>query len=159
MDFKISTDEFKVKVRANGVILHGNRVLMCSINDNGFWCCPGGHIHIGEDSKTATIRETFEEVDIMFDDAKLFLIMENFFSAKNKQFHEISFYSLMQGKIPEEKLQDYSYDEDDHGKMVHLEFKWMNINDLDNFDVRPKVLVEMLKNGDYNLKHIISKEK
>ena len=160
MDLKIETEEIKLKVRANGVIINDDKILMCSINNSGFWCCPGGHIHLGEDSKTASLREINEEVGISFDDSKLFLMMESFFAGKNnKQFHELSFYYLMEGEIPAEKLLDYSYDENDEGKMVHLDFKWFNLDELDNFDVRPKALLESLKNRDFSLKHIIAKGK
>lgn len=157
MDLKIETEEIKLKVRANGVILHDEKVLMCSINHSGFWCCPGGHIHLGEDSKTASLREINEEVGIAFDDSELFLMMESFFEGKNnKQFHELSFYYLMKGEIPAEKLLDYSYDENDEGKMVHLDFKWIRLDELDSYDVRPKALLESLKNKDFSLKHKIS---
>lgn len=160
MDLKIETEEIKLKVRANGVILNEDKVLMCSINHSGFWCLPGGHIHLGEDSKTASIREINEEVGISFDDSELFLMMESFFIGKNnKQFHELSFYYLMKGRIPDKKLVDYSCDENDEGKIVHLDFKWIKLDELDNFDVRPTALLESLKNRDFRLKHIISKGK
>lgn len=157
MDLKIETEEIKLKVRANGVILHDDKVLMCQINRSGFWCLPGGHIHLGEDSKTASLREINEEVGIAFDDSELFLMMESFFLGKNnKQFHELSFYYLMKGEVPAEKLNDYSYEEDDEGKMVHLDFKWIKLDELDSLDVRPKALHESLKNKDFSLKHIIA---
>lgn len=160
MDLKIETEEIKLKVRANGAIINDDKVLMCQINNSGFWCLPGGHIHLGEDSKTATLREINEEVGVHFDDSKLFLMMESFFIGKNnKHFHEISFYYLMEGEVPAEKLADYSYDEDDDGKMVHLDFKWFRLDELDKFDIRPKPLLNLLKNRDFSLKHIIANEK
>ena len=157
MDLKIETEEVKFKGRANGIIIKDDKVLMCSINDNGFWSCPGGHIHLGEDSKTAVLREIKEEVGVLFEDSELIMTMEGFFiGKKNKQFHEISFYYLMKGEIPAEKLKDYSYEENDDGKQVHLEFKWIKIDELDNFDIRPKTLIKTLKNRDFMLKHIIN---
>ena len=159
MNIKLEAENFKLKVRANAVIVHEGKLLVCKMNDNGFWCCPGGHIHLGEDSKAAVLRETYEEVEIKFDDAKPLLVMESFFNGKNeKRFHEISFYYLMQGEIPEEKLIDYSYDEKDEGKIVHFEFKWIDIKDLDSIDIRPVDLKETLKSGDLELKHIIRVE-
>ena len=117
MDLKLEGENLKLKVRANAVIVHDGKLLVCSINDNKFWCCPGGHIHLGEDSKTAVLREAFEDVGVKFNDAKLLTVMESFFEGKKeKRFHEISFYYLMQGEIPKEKLHDYSYEEDDEGK-------------------------------------------
>lgn len=156
MDLKLEGENLKLKVRANAVILKENKLLVCSINDNGFWCCPGGHIHLGEDSKTAVLRESFEEVGIKFDDAKLLTVMESFFEGKKgKRFHEISFYYLMQGDIPAEKFHDYSYEENDEGKMVHLEFRWVDIGKMDELDIRPADLKQMLQIGDFDLRHFI----
>ena len=159
MDLKLEGENCKLKVRANAVILHEDKVLVCSMNDNGFWCCPGGHIHLGEDSKTAVLREAYEEVGIHFDDAKLMLVMENFFEGKKqKRFHEISFYYLMEGEVPDEKLHDYAYDENDGGKMVHLDFKWVDIKDLDSIDMRPANLKDMLMMKEFKLEHSIRVE-
>ena len=156
MDLKLEAEDFKLKVRANAIILKDNKVLVCSINNNGFWCCPGGHIHLGEDSKTAVLREAFEEVGIKFDDAKLLTIMESFFEGKKeKRFHEISFYYLMQGEIPAEKFHDYSFEENDEGRMVHLEFRWIDIDKLDDVDFRPVDLKQILASHDFSLKHLI----
>lgn len=51
MDLKIKADDSRLKVRASAVILNDNKVLLCKINQNDFWCCTGGHIHLNEDSK------------------------------------------------------------------------------------------------------------
>ena len=156
MDLKLEGENLKLKVRANAVIMNGNKVLICTMNDNGFWCCPGGHIHLGEDSKTAVLREAYEEVGVHFDDAKLLLMMESFFEGKKeKRFHEISFYYLMQGELPEEKLHDYSFNEHEGEKTIHFEFKWVDVNELDSIDLRPVDLKEILKSGDLNLHHLI----
>ena len=156
MDLKLESENCKLKVRANAVILHDGKVLVCSMNDNGFWCCPGGHIRLGEDSKTAVLREAYEEVGIHFDDAKLLLVMENFFEGKKqKRFHEISFYYLMEGKIPVEKLQDYSFNEHEGEKTIHFEFKWVDVNELDTIDMRPANLKDKLKLNELKLEHSI----
>lgn len=156
MDLEINDGNSKLKVRANGVIVHDNKVLMCKIKTNEFWCCPGGHIHLNEDSKHAVLREIKEEVELDFDDAELIMMMESFFvSKKGKHFHELGFYYLMQGDIPENKLQDWEVDENDEGKIVHLIFKWFDIQNLDDIDIRPGNLKQILKDKDYNLKHVI----
>lgn len=156
MDLEIKTADSKLKVRANGVIIHDNKVLMCKIKSNEFWCCPGGHIHLNENSKDAVLREIKEEVEVSFDDAKLIMMMESFFpSKKGIHFHEISFYYLMQGEIPDNKLEDWEVDENDEGKIVHLIFKWFDIDKIDDIDIRPGNLKQILKDKDYGLKHVI----
>ena len=88
-------------------------------------------------------------------DAKLAAVFEG---KKQKRFHEISFYYLMKGEIPVEKLHDYSYDENDGGKMVHFEFKWIDINELDSIDMRPANLRDMLMMKEFKLEHSIRVE-
>lgn len=159
MDLEITQGNLRLKVRANGIIINEGKVLACTINDNAFWCLPGGHIHLGEDSQTAALREIEEEVGVKFENAQICFIMENFFVGKHdKEYHEIDFYYLMQGEIPKEKLVDRVIQENDEGKLVRLEFKWLEIDKLDEFDFRPKPLVNLLKSKDFSLKHIIKNE-
>ena len=159
MDVKINTDNQKFKFRVNCVILDKERVLAVKIGQNDFYCCPGGHVHLGEDTYTAVMRETMEEVGVEAKKQTLIAVMENFFGGENKHFHELSFYYLMEDAIfPEEKLHDYSYLENDEGKLVNLDFKWINLDDLDKFDFRPSNLKEILKNRDFSFHHIICKE-
>lgn len=60
-----------------------NRVLFVEINNNGFLCCPGGHVELGEDSISEVKRETEEEIGVKCENVKLIALIENFF--KNKK--------------------------------------------------------------------------
>lgn len=154
MDLKFNSDGIRFKARACGVVVNNNKVLMCNINDNGFWCCPGGHIHLGENSKAGVLREVEEEIGVKFDDAILLSITENFFGKKGVSFHEYSFFYRMIGEVPKEKTKDYSIVENDEWKMVHLDFKWIDISEIDKFDIRPNVLKKVLKDQT-GFKHFI----
>ena len=79
MDVKIKADEGCYKYRVSGVIVKDNKLLTVNICDNGFYCLPGGHIHLGEDSVTAVNREIKEEVGITCKSVKLLSLIENFF--------------------------------------------------------------------------------
>ena len=162
MDIKIKSETQNFKFRANSIIVNNDKVLLLDLNNNGFLCLPGGHVHIGEDSKTAVIRETQEEVGIKFKSAKLVSIIENFFTKKKngivKDFHELSFYYLMEnGIIPPEKQVDFAYIENDEGKLVDLKFYWIGLNKLDEYDIRPAPLKEILKDKSNKFKHFLVK--
>lgn len=154
MDLKFQSGKYKFKARACGIVINNNKVLMCNIADNGFWCCPGGHIHLGENSKTGALRETAEEIGVKFDDAKLLAIAENFYEGKGKHFHEYCYFYEMIGTVPKEKLKDYSVVENDEGQLIPLDFKWIDIAEIDKYDVRPGELKEILKNRS-EIKHFI----
>lgn len=36
--------------------------------------------------------------------------------------------------------------ENDKGNIIKLDFKWVDINEIDRFDIRPEFLKEILKN-------------
>ncbi|MEG0281984.1 MAG: NUDIX domain-containing protein [Clostridia bacterium] len=158
-DIKIEAEKINFKSRVNGIIIKDNKVLTVQMNHNGFYCLPGGHIEIGEDSKTAVLREMKEEVNIDNKIVNLVSIIENFFERKNgKKFHEISFYYLLE-PINNIETKDYEIIEHDKDQDVLLEFKWIPLKDLNSFDFRPKFLKEKLQNNNFEFSHAIIKEK
>lgn len=160
MDVKIKTEDSQFKLRACSLILRGDKVLLQDLNRNGFLCASGGHIHLGEDSLTGVIRETQEEVGVKAENPKLIAVGENFYTKNKRKFHEVSFYYLIQNpEMPQEKLVDYSYDENDEGKLVHIEFHWVPLNDVDNYDIRPNAIKNILKNREFDkLTHFLVQE-
>lgn len=160
MDVKIKTEDSQFKLRACSLIVKGDRVLLQNLNRNGFLCASGGHIHLGEDSKTGVIRETLEEVGVECKDPKLIAVGENFYTKNERKFHEVSFYYLtLNPEMPQEKLVDYAYDENDEGKMVHIEFHWVPLSDVEKYDIRPKAIKNILKNREFDkLTHFLVQE-
>ena len=106
MDVKIKSDEGCFKYRVAGVVVKDNKLLTVNICDNGFYCLPGGHIHLGEDSLTAINREIGEEVGITCKNVKLLAITENFFQSKHGKMHEVCYYYLIE---PNEDIDTKDY--------------------------------------------------
>ena len=161
MDVKLKDDTQNFKFRVNSIILNNDKVLMVEMNNNNFLCLPGGHVHLGEDTKSAVIRETMEEVGITSPSPKLVGVIENFFTHKTgRSFHELSFYYLMEDAIvPPEKQIDYNYLEHDEDKIVDLKFHWIPLDKVEKYDIRPVALKQILKNRDFTFHHILIKEK
>lgn len=157
MDVRIKSEEGAFKYRVAGVIVKDDKLLMVNICNNGFYCLPGGHIHLGEDSLTAINREIGEEVGITCKSVKLISLIENFFIAKNRKMHEVCYFYLIE---PNEDIETKDYDivENDEGVMKPLHFKWCPLNELETVDFRPNQLVEKLKNKNFELEHFIVKE-
>lgn len=156
MDLKIKDGNSKFKCRVNGIIVKDNKVLVVQIEGNDFYCFPGGHISLGEDSKSAVVREMKEETTYDVKVENLTAVVEGFFKGReDKDFHEISFYYYLTLKNDIE-AKDYERIEDDHGKLVRLKFKWVDCNDLDKIDFRPNVLAQKVKNKKWQFEHIIS---
>ena len=158
-DIEFKTDTKKFKYRVNGIIINNNKVLTLKMKNNISYCLPGGHVELGEDSKTAILREMLEEIDTTVSIDKELAIVENFYlDKKGFQTHEISIYFIVIpndfDKIP---LQNYTRIENDKGEIKNHNFEWLDISTLKNFDFRPEFIKEKLINQNYNFEHLIIK--
>ncbi len=158
-DIKIKINGLGFKYRVSGILIKDNKLLTVQIDDNGFYCLPGGHVEIMESSEEAVLREFKEETKIDVSVKKLLYMTENFFEGKLGKYHELGMYYLLSNKENLD-IKDYTLVEKDKSGDVKLEFKWMDINNLENF--KPDFLKYELKNIDFkqinddnNVRHII----
>ena len=66
--------------------------------------------------------------------------------------HELGFYYFVEAKDLE--IKDFEVIENDKGVEKSLKFKWIDIDDLVNHDVRPKILFDRLQNTKDLFHHI-----
>lgn len=152
IDIEIEKQNCRFKYRVSGILLKNGKLLCVKINNNKFFCLPGGHVELNEDTTDAIIREFKEETGIDVCIKKLLYVAENFFESNNIKCHELGFYYLLDTKDNLD-FNDFNKIEDDN---TCLEFKWLNINNLDNF--KPEFLKNnILDNLPDNLQHIIIK--
>ena len=146
MDIKIDGEKQKFKFRVNGILKYKEKYLVVKMNNNKFYCLPGGHVEFGEDTNVATIREMREEIGIETKIDRLAAICQNFFTGSDgKSFHEIGFYYVVSA-VDESKINpnDYIVEELDKGKIQHLEFKWVTATELRKMDFRPTFIIDSL---------------
>lgn len=159
MDIRIDTDASKFKVRACGIIENEGKYLIIRMSHNPFFCCAGGHIELGEDSESAVVREMEEESGIKTTVKNPLAIMENFYKGiKGEDFHEISFYYLLNPVNLGDKAKDFNITENDHGYIFDHEFRWVTPEELKEISFKPEPIKQMLINGDENFKLIINKD-
>lgn len=154
---KMKTEKLKFKFRVSGIVIKNNKTLFVDMDDSGFLCLPGGYVELGETTEQACLRELKEEVGKNFKIDKYCGVTENFFKNKfNKNIHEISFYYLL---TPTDELDttDFTLMENDKGNIIKLDFKWIDIDKIENYDIRPKVLKEILKNN-LSFNHLVINE-
>ena len=137
---------FGVRVAAMIFNKDMSKIFLQRQGNHDFYMFPGGRVDIHEESETSMKRELMEELGIE-EDVILKYISENFIKFPNLKYHEIGFYYLV--NIDEDKYNynDYSkeyhsLDEQHDGESV---FKWINIEDLDKYEVTPKHIKEKIK--------------
>jgi 8-oxo-dGTP pyrophosphatase MutT (NUDIX family) len=82
-------------VRAAGVCVRDDHVLLQTIEDLDFWVLPGGRCEFGEPTARTVQRELWEETGLEVSVGDLLWVMENFYADAGKAFHEIAFYYRM----------------------------------------------------------------
>lgn len=143
MDIKFEKDDYKFNVRSSCIMKdkkHEKVLLtyMRAIKDHNAFLLPGGRLEILENSEEAILREIKEEVGLNLD-YKLVSIEENI--VKDTKFHMIEF---------------VFYTEIDNFEMLtNLDDGWdkfeiAKIKDIDNYDIRPKSVKNLIKENSYN---------
>lgn len=143
MDIKFEKDDFKFNVRSSCIIKdkeHRNVLLtnMRAVKDHEAFLLPGGRLEILENSQDAIYREMQEELGITLD-YRLISIEENI--VEDTKFHmlEFVFYAEIES-FDEMKTLDDGWDK----------FKIVQIEDIENVDIRPQTVKRLIQQENYN---------
>ncbi len=150
MDIKFEKDGLKFNVRSSCIIKdrkHSKVLLtnMRAITDHEAFLLPGGRLEILENSEEAINREMMEELGIEIS-CKLVSIEENI--SKENNFHMLEF-------VYYAEIEDFSSIKSfDDG---WDKFKIAEIENIDNIDIRPKTIKDLIKKDMYtNVAHNIN---
>ena len=153
----IKNEHYTFKFRVSGVIVRNGKVLLVEMDNAGFFCLPGGHVELGETTEEAMIREMKEETTKDTYIKEYLGSIENFFVNKhNESIHEIASYYLMDFK--DDEIKDLSRIENDEGTLVNLNFKWFDLKELKNVNIKPAYLKDLLNKDNLVFNHLIIKD-
>ena len=153
----IKNEHYTFKFRVSGVIVRDGKVLLVEMDNAGFFCLPGGHVELGETTEEAMIREMKEETTKDTYIKEYLGNIENFFVNKhNVSIHEIASYYLMDFK--DDEIKDLSRIENDEGTLVNLNFKWFDLKELKNVNIKPAYLRDILNKDNLVFNHLIIKD-
>lgn len=157
MDIRIDNHGEHFKFRVCGILTHNNKFLAVKIANNSFYCFPGGHAEIGEDTITATKREMQEELGFPIVIKKLACIAQNLFKTPNGEImHEFSYYYLVEAQDPTlVNPNDYELVECDKGEYKTLRFKWLTKEEMEKEDFRPTFANKIISSN--TISHIVNK--
>ena len=51
MDLTLDVENYKLNIRAGGILIHNNKVLTHKTTNKDHYCLPGGRVEIGESSE------------------------------------------------------------------------------------------------------------
>ena len=138
------------------------KILMQRQGKHDFYMFPGGRLDFNEDIQTAIKRELIEELGIT-SQLTLKYFLEAFLTFPNKtRYHELGFYFIT--KISETKtgyLDNKEYDSLDEIHDGKSKFKWIKLNEIDNYKFLMENFKKIIKKGiEFNdkVEHLIFKD-
>ena len=143
MDISIDIEEYKLNVRAGGIIVHNNKILLHRNVHSDHYAIMGGRIEIGEDSSKTVEREFIEETGKEIEITGYIATIENFFEMKGKKYHEILFVHKAEFKDEKDKLIEDTI-KNIEGK-EYLQYEWIDLDKIEEYPVKPYVIKEILQ--------------
>ena len=153
MDLTLDVEDYKLNIRAGGVIIHNGKILVHKNINKDHYCLPGGRIEIGESSEQAIKREIQEELGKKIDIIGYLATIENFFEMENKKYHEIFFIHKIEFANEEDKKINYTMHNLEEKE--YLQYEWLDFDKVEEYTIVPKCLKEVLKSKDFPI-HIIN---
>ena len=143
-------------IRAAGVLLTAEWVLLHRRARETVWSLPGGRVELGESAAQALTRELAEELSLSIVCGRLVFVAENFFSHAGVQEHEIGLYFL--AWFAREALPapgDPPFAGVEHGK--RLEFCWFKRSHVGTVALKPAFLVSALAKPELEFEHVVER--
>ena len=147
MDITIDVDDYKLNVRAAGVMIHNGKILVHRNVNSDHYALIGGRVEIGESSANTIKREIKEELGKDIEITGYISTIENFFEMKGSKYHEIMFVHKIEFTNEEDKKIEYIM-KNQEGK-DYLEYEWIELEKLDELPLLPEIIKEVLKENKF----------
>ncbi|WP_102027598.1 NUDIX hydrolase [Salirhabdus sp. Marseille-P4669] len=156
MDATFHLEEGVFNYRVAGIIIKDDHVLLHKQTTDDYWALPGGRVKILEDSNTSLRREMEEELGYHVEVERLLWVTENFFTYKQRPFHELGFYYKIQARkdAPILSLEPFFGLEGER-----LTYQWFPINKLETISLYPTFLKTALTQIPQHTEHLIIEQK
>ncbi len=141
MDLTTQFGDVRLKIRVAGIV-STPRGFLFEKSDKDYIFLMGGKVMVNETSEEAIKRELMEEIGMKVDGLTMVSIIENLYSTTDEKVHEISFIYKI-GSIFNGILADG--------------FVEVLMEDIGKFNIKPRVIVDILKNKDGSFRNFIIK--
>lgn len=153
MDLTLDVEDYKLNIRAAGVIIHNNKILAHRNLNKDHYCIPGGRVEIGENSEETVKREIQEELGKQIEITGYVATIENFFEMNESKYHEIYFLHEIEFTNEEDKKINYTM-HNTEGK-EYLQYEWLDLDRIEEYNILPNCLKKVLKSKNFPV-HIIN---
>lgn len=154
MDIKYINNDFQFYYRVSALVLNKeqDKILLFNVEGRKFYMSIGGKAHELETSLEAIKRELKEELGWTNFDFSFLGVTENFVRDKGYNNHSIDliYKAVYKDEITEKAFKGLEGD--------WINFKWIDINELDNYEIFPKEIKNMLKDTT-KIYHFVEKVK
>lgn len=143
MDLTLNVDDYKLNVRAAGLLIHNNKVLVHKNLNSDHYALLGGRVEIGEDSAKTLKREVKEELGKEIQITGYAATVENFFEMKGSKYHEILFIHQIEFANEQDKKIQHTL-KNMEGK-DYLQYEWLDLDKTDEYPLVPRAIKEIVK--------------
>jgi len=159
-DILFHRDNYVFSYRVAGILLRENKILLQKpTNDTGF-AIPGGHAELGKTNAQTLEREFKEEIGADITVGTLKWVAEIFFPWGDKPCHQICLYYDVKLKNETQIPLDGVFvgDERIEGRDFKIEFHWTPIEALNQIEVYPTNIADLMKRYDEGVQHFVYRE-
>ncbi len=155
MDITLDVEDYKLNIRAAGVIIHNGKILAHRNINSDHYALVGGRVQIGENSAQTVKREMQEELEKNIEITGYIATIENFFEMKGSKYHEILFVHQAEFTNEEDKKIEYTL-KNKEGK-DYLQYEWLDLNKIEEYPLYPKIMINILKEDKFPI-HKVNNE-
>ena len=149
-DIKYSEDNFFFIYRVSALIFNKDKtkILLFYGDDMDYYMLPGGKVHQLEKSKDAIKREIFEELGFKDLEFNLVGISEEIVKEGENDIQQLTltYKAIYKDEIYKETFKSIESD--------WINFKWVDIKELNNYKIHPSNVKNMIKNSD-TINHLV----
>ena len=156
-DISFLMDNTKYNSRVSAIILSSDakKILLHTVNGFDFYLLPGGRIKLKETGLEAIKRELNEEINLKNIELKERAFIENIFIFNNTFYHEIQ--QIFVTKLNSTNIQIQNCEEFVSAENSDLIYKWVNINDIEKYNLKPFCLKNLIINYNSPFEYVIEK--
>lgn len=156
MDIQYKSDEGMFNCRVVGICNKDNKTLLSKMKTDKYWTFVGGKAMFWETTEETVLREYKEELGVDLQIERLLAVVENFFELAGRRWHQYIFFYLL--KDSDNQLQQ-SEEEQEALDNKNVIYKWFELDDLNNIEIKPDCSKSILENIPEQIIHLVNREK